>query len=63
MGNNYRQWKKEYEVKTISVIFGCFSFLEKSTEVAAAEAEGGSGEGAAAGKGARERTAAYSQTC
>lgn len=43
--------------------FGLFFSSEKSTEVAAAEAEGGSGEGAAAGEGARERTAAYSQTC
>lgn len=36
---------------------------EKSFEAAATEAEGVAGERAAAGEGARERKAAYCQTC
>lgn len=40
-----------------------FLFSEKSSEAAAAEAEGVTGEGAAAWEGAGERTAAYRQTC
>lgn len=40
-----------------------FLLSEKSSEAAAAEAEGVTGEGAAAWEGAGERKAAYRQTC
>lgn len=47
------------------VFFGCVFFFisEKSVKAAAAEAKGGTGEGATARKGAGKREAAYSQTC
>lgn len=40
-----------------------FLLSEKSSEAAAAEAEGVTGEGAAAWEGTGERKAAYRQTC
>lgn len=50
------------EPVSYTLIKSCF-LSETSFEAAAAEAEGGAGEGAATREGAREREATYCKTC